>query len=377
MKLVRIGGHPNKYAGQLSLSHLLSELDKNINVETIDPKESSVKLFERLIRLKDHLLLPLLPFNDGDVFLTDDTGFVIVSLLKRVKKVPVIYIWYDDFIDVLENRPNLWNPTPWNLFQYLRYQNYQNANVLLVGSDETLRSATILRGSSEGIFYMPVCVDTSRFDPELYDGQAVRKKFGLTEKDIIVGYAGRICGTADNFAGKPLVLSAARILDARHDKKIKFLVVGWGPKMNFFKKFVQKEGLENNFLFAGYVPDVEYPNYIAAFDIAVAPLDDIHVSYTRSETKVKEYLSMGKAIVATGIGENIKDLDNGRAGLLSSPDNKDMGDCVLHLIDSEKLRRELGKNARKRAVGIYDGTVLAKQVETVIEYAIESSRKRY
>ena len=372
IRLLRIGGHPLRYAGQFNLASMLTRMSSDIEVVTIDPPYYRWKFAERMGRLWCQYVTPLGPRFRPHVVLTDDTGFASVRWLRRWLKCPVMYIWYDDFLDMRTFRPRWFPPTPKNLLERVKADNYREADVLLVGSQETFRTGGQLRGSSEGIFYLPVSVNTERFDPDKYDAETVQCHWGLAA-NIVIGYVGRICSdptNPNNFAGKPLVLAAEKIVQA--NPKVRFLILGWGPAMPLFKEWVRKLGLTDYFVFPGYVPDEEYPTYLKAFDIAVATLDDNYVSRTRSATKVKEYLAMGRAIVATGIGENVKDLAQGEAGLLARPDNSDLAERILDLVTNVQLRERLGQRARERALKVYSDSVLARKMEQIIRQTVST-----
>ena len=148
---------------------------------------------------------------------------------------------------------------------------------------------------------------------------------------------------------------AGRIKDAD------FLVVGYGKGVRDFKKYVKARGLSPRFRFVDYVKHEEVPKYIAMMDICLVPFGDFFTSQTRSSVKMKEFMSMGRAIVATRIGENITDLDNGRCGRLAA-DSQDFLTKIKALQRSPLLRRELGRRARERAEKIYDFSILRKKL---------------
>ena len=76
---------------------------------------------------------------------------------------------------------------------------------------------------------------------------------------------------------------------------------------------------------------------------------------------MKEFMSMGKAIVATKIGENITDLDNGKCGMLAE-DSHEFAVKIKSLQKNPALRRELGRKARERAEKVYDFRILRKKL---------------
>lgn len=289
-------------------------------------------------------------------------GAASVSCLKRRKRVPVILVWYDSFENVVERPPSR---REW--VDFLRYRNVIDADAVLAVSDTLVGMAKTLRSESNSVFYMPTGVDTAYFDPTHWDPSPVRRRYGIPDGDIVVGYIGRIgLGSHGNFAGLPLVEAAAKVAAAPEGERVKYLVVGFGDGLPVFKRRVEALRLTDRFRFTGYVPHDEVPGHLAAVDICVDTLDDLFLSYARNETKMKEYLSMGKAIVATGIGENVKDLDHGRAGMLAESSPSSITECLLRLAGDAGLRERLGRAARARAESVYDWSVVARVLQRVL-----------
>src|SRR5205085_12218985 len=135
---------------------------------------------------------------------------------------------------------------------------------------------------------------------------------------------------------------------------IRFLIVGAGPALARWKEWVRKLDFENRFVFAGFVPQAELPATICAADICVDTLEPGFHSEARSETKLKQYMAMARACVATGIGENRVDLDNGEAGVLAEADPRALAEAIENLANAPQKRLLLGDAARRRAMTHYD-----------------------
>jgi glycosyltransferase involved in cell wall biosynthesis len=73
-------------------------------------------------------------------------------------------------------------------------------------------------------------------------------------------------------------------------------------------------------------------------------------------------MAMGRACVATAIGENCVDLDGGKCGVLVKPGNDNLLQAVELLCRQPKVRTQLGRSARRRAASTYDWVVLAEQM---------------
>jgi glycosyltransferase involved in cell wall biosynthesis len=122
--------------------------------------------------------------------------------------------------------------------------------------------------------------------------------------------------------------------------------------------------------FAGEVPHLEIPNYIAAADVAIACFEDNKQSRCKSPLKVVEYLAAGKAIVASRLPEVEKMIDD--AGILVTPDNPNqIAEAVTTLLDDDDLRTQLGAKARGRAERIYNWQQSADTLQRAYEKAFK------
>src|SRR5207302_8882096 len=135
-----------------------------------------------------------------------------------------------------------------------------------------------------------------------------------------------------------------------------------GPGLPMWKQRGRELGLAQRFTFTGWVADELVPDCLAAMDICVDTLEPGFHSEARSETKLKQYMAMGRPCVATAIGENRIDLDGGRCGSLAEPGAELLAEAISHLCTNPARRQELGVRARERALALYDWPVLAKKM---------------
>jgi glycosyltransferase involved in cell wall biosynthesis len=106
-------------------------------------------------------------------------------------------------------------------------------------------------------------------------------------------------------------------------------------------------------IFTGAVAHDRVPALLDACDILVAP----HVpladgsDFFGSPTKIFEYMAMGKAIVASRLGQIGEVLDDEETALLVEPGNvKELAAAIVRVAGSSELRARLGPNAREAAV---------------------------
>jgi glycosyltransferase involved in cell wall biosynthesis len=162
----------------------------------------------------------------------------------------------------------------------------------------------------------------------------------------------------NRFAGEAL-LEAAPLLS---NPLVRFLIIGSGPALPLWKEMIRKFDFEKRFVFAGFVPQADLPAAISAADICVDTLEPGFHSEARSETKLKQYMAMARACVATDIGENRVDLDHGSAGILVVPGAESLAGAITKLAENASERTRIGEAARARARSVYDWGKLARRM---------------
>jgi len=110
---------------------------------------------------------------------------------------------------------------------------------------------------------------------------------------------------------------------------------------------IKKENMSNVtilFLDNGVMED-----FLSQMDILVIPYRD--TKETRRPgfpSKIFGYMSAGKAIIATNVGEVSQVLENGKSGILIEPGSKEaLREALMELITSTGKREELKFNAMK------------------------------
>jgi glycosyltransferase involved in cell wall biosynthesis len=262
---------------------------------------------------------------------------------------------------VLEfNGSEVWLAENWG--QGLRYPslahrieqlNFEAADVITVVS-EPLREYVLARGiPDERILVNPNGVDAARFSPNL-NGCAVRGCYGIGE-ECVIGFI----GTFGPWHGaEQLAESFADLLDRRLEirSRVRLLLIGDGVRLTAVKEILTRRGCLDRAILTGLVPQTEGPDYLAACDILALPTmpnPDGSVFFG-SPTKLFEYMAMGRAIVATAVGQ-VSDLLLGeRTALLVPPaEPHTFSKALERLVDDSSLRERLGAAAREQVLQQY------------------------
>jgi glycosyltransferase involved in cell wall biosynthesis len=347
-------GQPDFLSTSYQTSRLVGALERWFEPRLFPVTSGRGKWSTAALRVWSNYLRPFVSRHRTDFVLYANDGVVDLSRWEGKK----ILYWYDAARDWSREPPPRRDFVNW-----LRYQNIIRADYVFAVSQIQVEVARRLRpGREDTISYLPVGVDCGVFDPTAADATLVRRKYGLPAK-LVIGYLGYLGIRDGRFAGELLVEIAPQLTKQAN---VHFLIVGFGPALEQFKQRVAQLGLTDNFTFTGFVPDELLPSCLAAMDICVDTLEVGFHSEARSETKLKQYMAMGRCCVATAIGENCVDLDGGECGVLVAPGSENLLPGLLTVFHDDALRERLGSLARQRAVQSYDWSVLAKRMAVTL-----------
>ncbi|MFN0277987.1 MAG: glycosyltransferase family 4 protein [Pyrinomonadaceae bacterium] len=224
--------------------------------------------------------------------------------------------------------------------------NLQAASRVFVISEVEKNNLLNLGIPSEKLIVNPNGVDTDEFRPDV-GGKKTREELGFGEDKILVGFL----GTFGPWHGV-LALADAIALTPKNNN-IHFLLIGDGSLRTEVEKKLRDSGELDRVTCAGVVRHDRVPAFLDACDILVSP----HVpladgsEFFGSPTKLFEYMAMGKAIVASRLGQIGDVLTDNETALLVEPGNaKELSDAIIKLANDHELASRLGKAARSTAI---------------------------
>lgn len=240
--------------------------------------------------------------------------------------------------------------------------NFQKANLIVVVS-EPLKSQLIEMGISP----TKILVNPNGVNPDIYDpninSNDLKKQLNIENK-IVIGFI----GTFGPWHGAEVLAQAFCSLLNKFPyfkNSIHLLMIGDGIRMNEVINIIKHNGYEDFVTFTGIIPQIEGPKYLATCDILVSP----HVPnidgtpFFGSPTKLFEYMSMAKGIVASDLDQIGEILEHNKTALLVKPgDVLELASGIEKLILDKNLRDQLGINARNKIIDSYSWEIHTRKI---------------
>lgn len=125
------------------------------------------------------------------------------------------------------------------------------------------------------------------------------------------------------------------------------IVGGDSERINVYREYAAKLGLENRIHFEGYVKPARRFSFMARADICVLPLKPLSVALFASPIKLFEYMASGTPVVASDLPSTREIIKDGISGILVPPDDpKALAEAINRLINDKELGRRLAARAK-------------------------------
>ncbi len=192
-------------------------------------------------------------------------------------------------------------------------------------------------------------VDTSHFVPGLRTDE-LRQRLGIGSAPVVLSN-----GRLVEQKGFPTLIKAVAEVSKRL-KDLHLVIIGKGPLKERLLAEAASLGIGERVHIVTGIPEDELPVYYCMADVfALASY------YEPLGVVLAEAMACERPIVASAIG-GIPEIVSGDVGMLVPPrDHLAMADRLLKLLTDDQPRRTMGVSARKRAVEMFDWSVIAKE----------------
>jgi glycosyltransferase involved in cell wall biosynthesis len=202
--------------------------------------------------------------------------------------------------------------------------------------------------------------DLARLDPR---APHLRRRFGIPERALVVGYVGRFVAIKDL---ETLVRAFARVAAKRPDAAL--LLVGDGPLRSEIEALVAALGLQSQVHLAGWIEELA-PLYATIDVCALSSLNE------GTPVALIEGMAAAKPVVATRVGGVADVVEHERTGLLvpsGSPDA--LADAILRLAADAGERSQMGAAGRQAVVSRFSPERLVDDIDKLYTDALAQKR---
>jgi glycosyltransferase involved in cell wall biosynthesis len=204
---------------------------------------------------------------------------------------------------------------------------------------QEVKDKVISMGVEESrVIVTPNRVNSSLFHPSV-DGSAIAEKYNLQGKKVI-GWTGSFRG----FHAIDHVVNAFELVHNEHPDTI-LMLVGDGLEFDKIKAMVLEKKLEAAVIMTGKKDFIEIPKYVANFDVSLVSARSAE-GFHYSPLKLREYLALGKAVIAPNAGDLAEIFSDGEDLLLYEAGNyHSLAQEILKILEDAPLHNKLKKNA--------------------------------
>lgn len=211
---------------------------------------------------------------------------------------------------------------------------------------------------ADKIAVIPTGVNIQQF--EGHNPEIIRDTYKIPKSTKIVMYTGSLT----NYQGVDYLVEAMKIV-FQDNKDVVLFLVGDSNEQRY-RNMCTQIGIADKVVITGEKPFEEIPCYLAAADIVVSPRTEC----PGIPQKLSNYMAAGKAIVS--FEGSAKLLEHKKTGMIApNEDIKEMSEAILKLLSDDKIRHELGLNAKNSLYGKYDWDSLTKKTETIYYSLLE------
>lgn len=212
---------------------------------------------------------------------------------------------------------------------------------------------------------LPLAIDPTLYTPNLQSSK-LADQWRTRDDEVILGYLGRIVREKGL---RTLLLALSRILDLPW----KLVMVGSGAYEIELKAFAEELRLNHRIMFLGYVPHLDAPRYLSAFDALIIPSETQPNWKEQFGRVIIEAIACGTPVIGSNSGE-IPYLIKATGGGLVFPEGEPepLANQLSQLICNAELRTNLASQGQRIVLENYTTSSIAQRFTQTVELAVES-----
>jgi glycosyltransferase involved in cell wall biosynthesis len=337
-----------------------SNIDKSLGEEITFHKVNIRR--KRIIGFVDHnkqLIRIIKKIKPSVIYAIAHNALNVGITASKFTRIPIIVELHSNF---LEERVSLWKDIVHGSMEYKILQKLER--FLISKCDAITVVCEPLKdyyaSYAKKIYIVPGGVNLDHFNPNI---KPISEIYQLKGNSVLVMYSGNF----RYYQGIDMLLEAASDIVHIHGKKIKFILIGNLSNSTKYAEIIKKENLEHNVFLLDEKAYDTIPTYLSASDILVVPRPFTEICHYAFPSKLPEYMGMGKAVVATDLGDASKLIKSQETGILIQPTKEELVNALMKLGEDSNLRLQLGKNARQFVEENYSWDKIGDKLKLVLE----------
>src|SRR5690606_7735486 len=131
----------------------------------------------------------------------------------------------------------------------------------------------------------------------------------------------------------------------------------------------QNNGVSDIVELKGFTPHAQLKQYLDEANILIGLRTNDEWSQTGLSTKLSEYLSTGRVVICSAVGDNTKYLTDGDNAVIVSPECtvEQLANAIELVIKDPDLRRHMGQNGKNVALTHFDMEVLKCRINDMLQ----------
>ena len=222
--------------------------------------------------------------------------------------------------------------------------------VVTLSQNDIFSIKTTFRISENKFKIIPPSIDAKKMKADPSIGLKKRKKLGIPNDYLIVGFLGDLTTIPNLTAVKYIINNIAPNVFANLPKTV-FLIIGRYKRTVPFQE-------KANIIFTNEVSDLK--PFLSATDVCIAPL----TLGSGVKLKVLTYMAFSKPVISTPIGIEGIHAKNDEDVIICSLEN--FQNEILRLASDKRLRLKIGRKARKLIEDNYDREVVTRRLAMIM-----------
>jgi glycosyltransferase involved in cell wall biosynthesis len=289
------------------------------------------------------------------VHIHNDSPISVIAGLRYAekKKKSLVVTWHGDWI---ENYGSvLRRMGVYFCNKFLIPKLLSRGNVIITPSIYYVQESKFLKKYQEKLVEIPNGINLNEFSTP-YTKSECRERLGLSKAKNIVLFLGALY----QLKGPHILLKAIPKIVKEHKDTV-FVFVG-GGNVSKYKKLSEDMKIQEHVKFTGYVEEKLKPLYYKAADIFVLPSIE---TFEVFPIVLLEASASGLPMVVSDLNTFKCIINDGYNGVvIKRGDEKSLANAIIYLLENEDIRKEMGRNAKKKAEK-YSWEKIAEMTEEV------------